>query len=163
MQLFGASENQVCQDVCLKNILQFVKTVSQIESRDTQYSTIKITIGQRIMCEYGQFNESSMACIVKNMVLRGNCDEAGGNASIAKDINADELPKGFDIEFHMDDDKGEYDYYVIKWACTPQYANNENKYLDVIESLLRKNEITIKSTTRKSLKHKQASIVVKWF
>lgn len=159
MSIFGPSKSQIESDRCINDVLEFIKVALKIEPTRANLATITIRIDNAISCEYGQFDDNSMVCICKNQILKGE-NEAVINKLIGKEIHADELPSNSDIEFHMDESNGRYDYYIIKSSFNTQYKHCENEYVETITDLLNRNNISICFVSKKDLKHKYALIKV---
>lgn len=148
-------------DPGFEKIFQFVNVVSTIEERDINLSTIVVELSKgSVLCKYGQYNDTSMVCIVRNMIHRGNCDEEGGNTIIGKEIKADELPEGTGITFHYNDEKNEYDFYEILLQFVPTNQISIKQYMDLILKQFQ----TIGTIIKKSYYGKgKGKIVIRWF
>lgn len=134
--LFVNKEELCKTDNCIKKAMDFIKIICSYDGLDCPL--FSITFGNDSISFYFFDSDNSTPCIYMNMIHRKQAEEEELNLQIGKAIHADELPKGTKIEWHFDDEKNAYDYYVLRHSIVTEHKKCGEIYLGFVKTMCQK-------------------------
>ena len=128
-----ANKKELCKtDACINKTIEFIKVIHSYDGLDCPMFTV--SFGNDSISFYFFDSDNSTPCIYMNMIHHKQVEEDAVNPSIGKAIHADELPQGTKIEWHFDDEKNEYDYYVLRHSVVTEHKKCGTIYLEYVKN-----------------------------
>lgn len=142
--LFRASKEECTKDNCINDMMGFIETIVSFEHGDMDCPMLSVSCENEEIRARFIDTEHSSPCMYQNMLHRKQAEEDAINRLIGKAIHADELPQGVHIDFHFDNSKEEYDYYILIYNVKTTYRKCASEYCQIVRELCNQKGIGIK-------------------